>query len=296
MPLSDSSLLQTWSQDSIILGYLPHKDSFVRLEKLHPGFPLDARFCLVSPSPLSGTAPIANCTNIKVMLEGFENWLGWMWPNVEETEDKEFILKSGPQKKWAYDLPTIDADLEIRFDWQVDVRQAAGSLTGLGVMELQPRSPRTLYEVADTVRKIEDLLCLLTDRDRSLGWPQVKRQGDNDWSRFYHYSRSRRGQAEIEIYENWAPFSWIEAQFGSIADSWFAKHKVFAPTFNNYLATRRGSTLYLEHQFASLVWAMEAMSRISDKPTKDRKLCEKIKLLQENIRSHLSSTLAVHAA
>lgn len=103
----DSDIPEPWPEDSIVLGYLPHSDKFVRLEPLLGTY----RFCLIGDSPLADRFSIDNCVNIEVPLDGFDDWLRLTSPAPKQSEDGGFILKSGAPIKWSYDLPTIASTL-----------------------------------------------------------------------------------------------------------------------------------------------------------------------------------------
>ena len=131
----------------------------------------------------------------------------------------------------------------------------------------------TLDEVRDIARQIEDLLVLLTDCERSLGFPRIRVNAD-DWCQV-SYETLQRPEKEISRSDLWTLFPELSPDFGVIADAWFNKSAAFGPGFHLYLGNRRGMQLYVEHRFASLVWGLEAFHRASDQ-TRNTALTQKI--------------------
>jgi hypothetical protein len=133
----------------------------------------------------------------------------------------------------------------------------------------------TLDEVRDAVRKLEDLLVLMTDCERTLGFPQVRVNGANDWNQVSYETLQRR-EKEVTRSNLWTTFPHLSADFGEIAKAWFAKSAEFGPGFHLYLGNRRGMQLYVEHRFVNLVWGLEAFHRSKSGWTGNTALAEKI--------------------
>lgn len=85
-------ITESVGKDCVIQGYLPHSGRFVRLEQIEAIHPIIARYCLIGAGQLAGASPIEDITDIRVPLDGFEQWLGVAWPKFEETERGENIL------------------------------------------------------------------------------------------------------------------------------------------------------------------------------------------------------------
>ena len=265
------------NRNDIIVGYLPKSDRFVHLTQIDyfsPLLSISARFCLIGHAPWAGMPEIDGDTSIEIALDGFENWLGFPPPRYENREDGTWALISAPTENQDYQLPGIGFDIKFKRYWQVELSSGKGTMTASGTILLKPRSAKTLLELADTVLKLEEFLLLLTDRHRSLAWPRIERQG-NEFI-FYHHFQSNRGRSEIEALHSWIRFPSIATQFGQILNTWFGQNKNLILSCRFYLATRRASVLYLEHQFATLVWALEAMSRNKNKIPENQNLSCKI--------------------
>lgn len=274
---NNPSRLTINNKNDIIIGYLPQTDRFVYLTQIdffHPLLPISARFCLIGRSFLSKIPIIDGDANIEIALDGFENWLELSFPRYEDREDGTGALISTPTDNQDYELSGIGFDIRFERYWQFEMFSGKGTMTGLGRISLKPRSAKTLLELAGAVLKLEEFLLLLMNKHRSLAWPRIIRQ-ENEFI-FYHHSQSNRGRSEIDTFDCWILFPSIAKQFGQILDTWFGQNENFILSCKFYMATRRASALYLEHQFASLVWALEAMSRNQNEIPENKKLSEKI--------------------
>ena len=274
------------NKNDVIVGYLPQSDRFVYLTQIdffHPLPPISARFCLIGNASLSCMPKIDDETDIVISLDGFENWLGLPFPRYEDREDGTGALISMETQNHNYELSSVNYSIKIETDWKVEWPLVGkGTMTASGTILLKPRSAKTLLELADTVLKLEEFLLLLTNQHRSLAWPRIERQ-ENEFI-FYHHSQSNRGRSEIDTFDCWIPFPSIAVQFGYILNKWLDQNENLTLSCGFYMATRRASALYLEHQFASLVWALEAMSRNESEVPEDHKLSEKIARILDQAR------------
>jgi hypothetical protein len=145
-------------------------------------------------------------------------------------------------------------------------------------------------EVIDTVRKLEDLLVLLTNCERTLGFPQVRVNGADDWSDV-RYETQQRHEKEIARYELWTTFPHLSPNFGDIVNAWFTKLAEFGPGIHLWLGNRRGMQLYVEHRFVNLVWGLEAFHR-SRGETRNTALSKKIERILKAVDKKDRSWLA----
>ena len=233
-----------------------------------------ARLCLRGRRLITDPPPNRYCTSIRLSLAGFEEWLQLDNPKLEASET-EFAVRipQPPVERFELDDATIavGVDLNRRSDnprTEILIRQE-------GYLIYTPKSPMTLDEVRDTVRKLEDLLVLLTDCERTLGFPQVRVNGTDDWNQV-RYETLQRQEKEITQFDLWTTFPHLSPDFGEIAKAWFAKSAEFGPGFHLYLGNRRGMRLYVEHLFASLIWGLEAFHRSKSGGTSTTALDEKI--------------------
>ena len=277
--------LKIKNKNDVIVGYPPQSERFVYLthiDNFDPLFPVTAIFCLIGHTRLSLMPTIDGDADIEIDLDGFEDWLGTPWPELKGCEDGASALIARPIQTRNYPLPTIGFDLEIERYWRAERSRGKGTWTAVAAMRLKPCSAKTLLELADTVGKLEELLLLFTDRHRSLAWPKIKLQEET--FTFYHFSRLNRERSEINEFYSWISFPSLVEKFDQILNAWFTQREKFASSCSYYLATRRMSGLYLEHQFASLVWGLEAMSRNENEISENSKLSDKIKRILDHAK------------
>lgn len=269
-----------------IVGILASSDRYVRLERLYPdggkfssrgpsfeGFA--ALTCVVSKAPLTGSVSGSCCTSVELSLEGFEAWLRLRAIRTRQTETG-LIAEYHPPSDHSYDL-NIGAQLAVRFEATASPSTYDVSLTisQRGLLAYIPASAITLGEVQEITSRFEDLMILLSDTERDLGWPQVRLVGQAGWSTLY-YARIKRPGATSSPLECWTDFPNLADCFGEVAAAWIVKHKEFGPGFHLYLGNRGGLKLYVEHRFVNLVWGLESLHRRIEKPGARPKLAAKI--------------------
>ncbi|RRH87835.1 hypothetical protein EH240_35700 [Mesorhizobium tamadayense] len=112
----------------------------------------------------------------------------------------------------------------------------------------------------DLTSKIEDLLILLTDCNRGVPFPILRRTRQSAPVRLY-YPRNPRGPDRVSWHQRFAAFGQCRETFGAVLETWLALYDRFGPGVHLYLGNRRGQVMYPEHHFASLVWGLEALHR-----------------------------------
>ena len=284
-PTLDFGASPAGEQELAAVGLIKRGKEHVRLEQLsniglsfgvaqHTSEYLRARLCVRGHRLITDLPPNRYCTGIRLSLAGFEEWL--QFHNLKlEASNAEFAVRIPqlPEKKFELENATISVGVEVNS--RSENPKTALLLRQEGYLIYTPKSPMTLDEVRDTVRKLEDLLVLLTDCERTLGFPQVRINGADDWSQVSYETLQRR-EKEIDRSDLWTTFQNLSPDFGKIATAWFAKSVEFGPGFHLYLGNRRGMQLYVEHRFANLGWGLEAFHRSKGEGTSNTALAKKI--------------------
>jgi hypothetical protein len=229
--------------------------------------------CVQGSRLIADLPPNRYCTNIRLSLAGFDEWLQLQIPKVEKGTI-ELTAHIPHYTERSFEVSGATISIGANACWWTEVPMTEIRLRQEGFIVYTPQSPVTLNEVRDIARKLEDLLVLLTDCERSLGFPQIRVNTADDWWQV-SYETLQRPEREISRSDLWTLFPHLSPDFGAIANAWFGKSAEFGPGFHLYLGNRRRVQLYVEHRFASLVWGLEAFHRASDQ-TRNAALTEKI--------------------
>jgi hypothetical protein len=267
-----------------VVGLIRRGQAYVRLEQLsqaglsfgsarRTSETLKARMCVQRRRLIADLPPNRYGTAIRLSLAGFDEWLHLQIPKVEEgTIGLTAHIPRYMERR--FEVPGATISIGADAYWWAEGPKTEIRLRQEGFLIYTPQSRITLNEVRDIAQKIEDLLVLLTDCERSLGFPQIRVNTADDWCQV-SYETLQRPEREISRSDLWTLFPELSPDFGVIANAWFSKSVDFGPGFHLYLGNRRGVQLYVEHRFASLVWGLEAFHRTSDQ-TRNTTLTAKI--------------------
>jgi len=253
-----------------IIGILKSSKSYIRLEEvwprklqLNPRSPSYQVFgsyvCIISSAPILASSSKAYCSEIRLSLEGYEQWLELGEAKVKTTRRGVTAQYGRPMShifKLADGLLTIDTVLTVTANDPF----ASAAMSQQPFLTYKPRKPQTLDGVRELFSQLEDLLILLTDSERGLPNPNVKIKRQRGWATIY-FTRRPRPEGEITAFNSWVILSQLGTDFGDVVDRWFAKHEEYGPAFHLYLGCRRGTQLYLEHRFVNLIWGLESLHR-----------------------------------
>jgi hypothetical protein len=267
-----------------VVGLIRRGQAYVRLEQLsqaglnfgsarRTSETLKARICVQGSRLIADLPPNRYCTSVRLSLAGFDEWLQLQNPKIDEGA-VELTAHIPRYMERHFEVPGATISIGADAYWWIEGPKTEIRLRQEGFIIYAPRSPMTLDEVRDVTRKIEDLLVLLTDCERSLGFPQIRASTVADWCQV-SYETLQRPEKEISRSDLWTLFPELSPDFGVIANAWFSKSVDFGPGFHLYLGNRRGVSIYVEHRFASLVWGLEVFHRTND-PTRNTALTKKI--------------------
>lgn len=252
-----------------LVGILKQSGSYVRLEDLEPGgfrisdhLPSFESFraftCFRSDKPVRGERHLRCCTSIEIGLDGFEPWLDLENRPIRQSRIG-MTFRWTRRRKRSYDLTSGRMTVTHELTHDSDDQQSTITLRQSGKLTYKPRIKMSLDDAKDIVRRLEDLLVLLTDIEKDLVWPQIKVTSMARSGTLY-FARMTRSQSSKPA-APWTTFPQLSDQFGRITDAWLVKHEKLGPAFHLYLGNRRGISLYLEHRFMSLIWGLESLHR-----------------------------------
>lgn len=274
-----------------VVGLIRRGQAYVRLEQLswagmssgsaqRMSETLNARMCVQGGRLIADLPPNRYCTDIRLSLAGFDEWLQLQSPKMEEGAIG--LTAHIPRyMEGHFEVPGATISIGADAYWWIEGPKTEIRLRQEGFIIYTPLCPITLDEARDITRKIEDLLVLLTNCERSLGFPKIRINSADDWCQV-SYETLQRPDREVSRSDLWTVFPKLSPDFGVIANAWFDKSAEFGPGFHLYLGNRRGMQLYVEHRFANLVWGLEAFHRTSDQ-TQNTPLTQKIERILSTV-------------
>jgi hypothetical protein len=268
-----------------VVGSIRGGHEYVRLEKLSqaglrfpgkhpPSESKNAIFCILGVSLVDNKTQEPYCTGIKIPLSGFHHWLLISAGEIKNT-DKDFSFTIQNYITKSFNI----SDAIVRVGTSVisfpNLTPQRITIQNEGYIDYFPNTPISLDQVNNIVRKIEDLLIILTDVERSLGSVKIQVNGKDIWSDL-RYENAEHPEVKMEIADLWTTFPQISAQFGYILETWITKSEILGPAIYLYLGTRRGMPLYVEHRLVNLVWGIESFHRTTANKLINLNLTKKI--------------------
>jgi len=218
----------------------------------------DAARCFISSSPIDADA----FNGLRLPLQGLNDWFSAGNIEAEWTEDKmSLVVEKSPDYVW----PLANATLSLKsyIEGPIPHSKSKGVEARLSAsFELIHDQVTPAQGLLDWVRGFEEFISLIIDAPHSFSWPTLLWSKDDKTHQAQCYFPRldlfvRKAAAPL----NFLPFYDIKDTFGDLLTSWLSKKEEFGPGTHLYLGTLRNPHLYIEHQFVSLVWGLEALSR-----------------------------------
>lgn len=222
-------------------------------------------------------------TRLELPLEGFEEWVGLEGPEVNETRRTvQARYVKTPSKQWRLSAQTLEFSKWIQSK-APGMRHSNLSLNEQATLKLiRPAAAWSIDEAVTITGQVEDLLILLTDSNLGLAFPRLRAKARGPVTKLY-YPRLERGQEPVTWHRSWVTYPACRDDFGSLIDRWLMLHREYGPGIHLYLGNRRGPQMYAEHQFASLVWGIEAFHRTASPSRENAALEAKITRILDGI-------------
>jgi hypothetical protein len=242
--------------------------------------------CLIGRDPI--TRPVDQLTfrRLEVPLDGFEEWLWLRSITRSGTRSKRVRYRKPRDLKYSSTDGTLiithylDDEHSGKFiDFAVSWREKAS-------IEYRPKNRKKLEELKATHQLLGELLILLTDSDYPLSWPFVWSSGGSRYRYYFMRTRASEAAKAPAYYECCTIFPKILDSFGSIWSNWRNRREEVGAGVYLYLATRRGSPLYIEHRFVNLIVGIEAYHRQSLPLSKSAPLEQKIARIVEQVKTN----------
>jgi hypothetical protein len=112
------------------------------------------------------------------------------------------------------------------------------------------------------LKDFQEFISLVINATYAFKWPEfLWTEGSKPLHAKCYFPWSSLSDDNVTISKNALPFEQVKDRFGALLDTWLLKRAALGPGIHLYLGTVRNRHLYLEHQFVSMVWGLEALSR-----------------------------------
>ncbi|PWJ89518.1 hypothetical protein C8D77_107162 [Mesorhizobium loti] len=215
--------------------------------------------CLISHDRFNAEK-VLRFSRLDIPLDGLEDWLVLRSIKVRKTERTvSATYRSPAAQRWSLKGQTLELARWIDGPHAPKMREVAWQERA-SLRLLRSKRTLTAHDAIDLTSKIQDLLILLTDSNRGVPFPILRRTRKSPPVRLY-YRRARRGPEPVIWDQCFASFGLCREPFGAVLENWLGLYDRFGPGVHLYLGNRRGQVMYPEHRFASLVWGLEALHR-----------------------------------
>lgn len=129
------------------------------------------------------------------------------------------------------------------------------------VFNISLNTEKPLEEFLRLSRKLEELISLLVNGFYSFEKRLIRWEQSGKLCKGEIFFKEKINKSHIPIAEMMVTFDKISINFGDIFNNWLQKSEELGPGIHLYTGTQRNKGLYIEHQFASLVWGLESIDR-----------------------------------
>lgn len=207
-------------------------------------------------------------------VEGLDKWLGitGISANCDLGNQEAEITYKRP-KQIDHQL-NDDLVLSIRFNWSAPIGGGnifKATITQTAVLCLEAPNVRKFSELIDSVRQINNLLCLALDKPVALTSAHVSRpdivedvggkKRPIEMDVYYPSLPHPDTPPEIHRPQMLFPYQEVESNFDSILSKWLDGYRQLEPAFNLYFSATTAKHAFLETQFLFLVQGLEALHR-----------------------------------
>ena len=207
--------------------------------------------------------------HMRIDLAGFEEWL-----NLDaicstiidyDEENVEFSIKYKPQK-FTFSMPDFSLFIETitttpTMLFAMNPHREAVFRQEIW-LQYEKHLGSDIASLQDEFIKLEEFFAILTGSYSSLNWPYaVQGLGPNErWYKLCFFRGSPMDyKPDLNNTITW--FVWSRDFLGELFTNWKIKRAQYGPGYYLYLAALRNSSVYVEHRFINLVWALESLHR-----------------------------------
>jgi len=181
------------------------------------------------------------------------------WVNIFEfniTDEKEMVIK---YKKPEPIQASIGEDCKIFIVFRVTIAQKEKSIKQRTYIRIEPSVEKSLEEYRNIMRLIQNFLSLgVTEPVYPLTITGTTEANNSPIEIYYHSPEISKVPKTLCMLFT---FKDISDRFEILLKNWFEKADTLGPVYDLYFGTLYNPRMYLQHQFLSLIQAIEAYHR-----------------------------------
>lgn len=220
---------------------------------------------------------------IQLPLAGYEDWVGrgGIAVKVGRRRIVASYIRSG-LRRWTMPGLTVELVEALEGDGESDGRSEV-RWREAAYLRLGSGAAFSIEDAINRAGQIEDLLVLLSDCNRGLGFPVIRSRRQAAPVKLFYARSGRGGEATARWHEAWMRFDQSGDLLGPLIRAWLRTYPTYGAGVHLYLGNRRGHPMYPEHRFASLIWGLEALHRSRFEPEPSKRQAAKVERILRQI-------------
>lgn len=203
-------------------------------------------------------------------IYGLDEWVGVSGFHIDiDLPHNKFLVKFELPEYREYSIDQ-KRRISVRFGWRAPLHSPmrAVSIEQAAYLRLEYVQPQTLDTLLADVNKVKNLISLCIGKplaltEISLALPSTDTDDQTTSSVDLYYQSLPAPEDSFQAYPSQMllGFPVISSSFGDLLHKWFDLYEEIPPTVSLFFAVQHQKDLYLEHQFLSLVQALETLHR-----------------------------------
>lgn len=258
-------ILKTGSRRVILGGLRSNGTTHSNVGVSHQKF--ESRECVVTDGSTTQNLSPNRFRSLSAPLEGFEDWVGTGSIEIKKRRGGlSATYRRPPDSVYAVDGASLVVEhvalAPVPWSDPTIVREIV--IRQRSFLTLRMKTNKTIGELYESFRLLEDFMLLLTGVDMPLQWPMVKTSSGVRAT--YYFKRDVMAARNISWMECWTSFTRIQPALGTLFATFQHMQNELGPGLYLYVGVRRESRLYLENRFVTLIWGLESLHRGKQSP------------------------------
>jgi len=193
---------------------------------------------------------------LSICYSYLDEWVNISGFNIQYPDKREVVIKyKQPEPIQA----SIGEDCKMFIDFQVTIVQKEASIKQRTYIRIEPSVEKSLEEYWNIMRDIQNFLSLgVTEPVYPLTITGITEANNSPVEIYYHSPEISKVPKTLCMLFT---FKDISDRFEILLKNWFEKADTLGPVYDLYFGTLYNPRMYLQHQFLSLIQAIEAYHR-----------------------------------
>ena len=193
---------------------------------------------------------------LSICYSYLDEWVNISGFNIQYPDKREVVIKyKQPEPIQA----SIGEDCKMFIDFQVTIVQKEASIKQRTYIRIEPSVEKSLEEYWNIMRNIQNFLSLgVTEPVYPLTITGITEANNSPVEIYYHSPEISKVPKTLCMLFT---FKDISDRFEILLKNWFENADTLGPVYDLYFGTLYNPRMYLQHQFLSLIQAIEAYHR-----------------------------------